>query len=199
MARGCSKIDRFDAGATLLDVNSAQPYFNESYREPSIILRIGLDLIKNNWCERIYMDGCQRLPKRIITGDIVIEHNRQFEKHGKILLGRFDSICPRTWNMIHSFLNLSSPRLGAKMLLILRRDKNYAGYTTRLFKLREECTAQNLVPDYYRDLIPDMYLWFEIGKLTPMNSYELAKYKKDIVYAVKRKKTISKTLVSAGY
>jgi hypothetical protein len=44
-----------------------------------------------------------------------------------------------------------------------------------------------------------MYAWFEIGELTPMHSNELAKYTEDIIYAVKRKRTISKTLASAGY
>ena len=31
-----------------------------------------------------------------------------------------------------------------------------------------------------------MYVWFEIGELTPLHSNELAKYMEDIVYAVKK-------------
>jgi hypothetical protein len=63
----------------------------------------------------------------------------------------------------------------------------------------EYCEDPSLVPEYYRDLIPDMYVWFEIGELTPMHSNELAKYTEDIVYAVKRRISISKTIASAGY
>ena len=101
--------------------------------------------------------------------------------------------------MVHNFLNNSYLEWGAKLIIILRRGRNYQGFSTRAFKFGESCSKTRLVPRYYRDLIPNIYNWFEIGELTPMGSNELAKYKKDIVYAVKRKKTISKTLVSAGY
>ena len=48
LAGGCAKIARFDAGATLVDVNRAQPNFSNSYRERSIIIRIGLELCENS-------------------------------------------------------------------------------------------------------------------------------------------------------
>ncbi len=48
LARGCAKIVRFDAGATLVDVNRAQPYFSKNYRKPSLIILIGLDQTKTS-------------------------------------------------------------------------------------------------------------------------------------------------------
>ena len=42
LAAGCAQIERLDAGATLVDVNRAQPNFSKNYREPSLIIRIGL-------------------------------------------------------------------------------------------------------------------------------------------------------------
>jgi hypothetical protein len=57
MAGGCAKIARFDAGATLVDVNRAQPYFSKNYREPSLIILIGLDQDEGQWCEKIFIDG----------------------------------------------------------------------------------------------------------------------------------------------
>ena len=195
----CFKITRFDAGATLFVVNRVQPYFSKSYREPSLILRIGLDQNEGQWFENIFIDGCPRLSKRRLNGDVIAEHNKVFQEHGRVMFGRFEILCPRSWNMVHNFLNNSYLEWGAKLIIILRRGRNYQGFSTRTFKFGESCSKTRLVPRYYRDLIPTMYTWFEIGELTSMNSNELAKYKKDIVYAVKRKKTISKTLVSAGY
>ena len=183
----------------MLDVNRAQPYFSESYREPSLILRIGLDQNEGQWFEKIFIDGCPRLNERRLNGDVIAEHNKIFQEYGRVMFGRFEILCPRSWNMVHNFLNNSHLEWGAKLIIILRRGRNYQGFSTRAFKFGESCSKSRLVPGYYRDLIPDMYTWFEIGELTQMGSSELAKYKKDIVYAVKRNKTISKTLVSAGY
>ena len=44
-----------------------------------------------------------------------------------------------------------------------------------------------------------MFTWFEIGELQPMDSEEIINYMKDLRYAVKRKRLISKTLADAGY
>ena len=115
------------------------------------------------------------------------------------MFGRFEILCPRWWNMTHNFLNASHVEWGAKLMIVLRRERNYQGFSTRAFKFGESCSNPRLVPGYYRDLISDMYAWFEIGELTPMQPSELAKYTEDIAYAVKRKRSISKTLASAGY
>jgi hypothetical protein len=56
LARGCATIARFDTGATLLDVNSSQQYSNDSYREPSFIIRVGMDKCDGKWCERFDFD-----------------------------------------------------------------------------------------------------------------------------------------------
>ncbi len=199
MAGGCAKIARFDAGATLVDVNRAQPYFSKNYREPSLIIRIGLDQDEGQWCEKIFIDGCPRLRERRLIGDVIVEHNRVFQEQGRVMFGRFEILCPRWWNMTHNFLNASHVEWGAKLMIILRRERNYQGFSTRAFKFGESCSNPRLVPGYYRDLISDMYAWFEIGELTPMQPSELAKYTEDIAYAVKRKRSISKTLASAGY
>ena len=75
-----------------------------------------------------------------------------------------------------------------------------AGGNVKVFaKLADSCEDPRLVPEYYRYLFFEMNVWFEIGELIPMHSNELAKYTEDIVYAVKRRKSISKTLASAGY
>ena len=199
LARGCAKIARFDAGATLVDVNRAQPNFSKNYREPSLIIRIGLDQDEGQWCEKIFIDGCPRLRERRLIGDVIVEHNKVFQEHGRVMFGRFEILCQRWWNMMHNFLNASHVEWGAKLMIVLRRERNYQGFSTRAFKFGESCSNPRLVPGYYRDLIPDMYVWFEIGELTPMHSNELAKYTEDIVYAVKRRRSISKTLASAGY
>ncbi|SVC44581.1 uncharacterized protein METZ01_LOCUS297435 [marine metagenome] len=183
----------------MVDVNRAQPNFSKNYREPSLIIRIGLDLEQGQWCEKIYMDGCQRLPDRTLVGDVIGEHNRIFEKHGRVLFGRFEVLSPRWQNAMHSFLHTSCPRLGGKLMIILRKGETYEGFTTRVFKFEHFCDEPELVPGYYRDLSSDMFTWFQIGELTPMHSNELAKYTEDIVYAIKRKRTLSKTLASAGY
>ena len=199
MAGGCAKIARFDAGATLVDVNRAQPNFSNSYRERSIIIRIGLDLEQGQWCEKIYMDGCQRLPDRTLVGGVIGEHNKIFEKNGRVLFGRFEVLCHRWQNAMHSFLHTSCPRLGGKLMIILRKGETYEGFTTRVFKFEHFCDEPELVPGYYRDLSSDMFTWFEIGRLIPMDPKELINYMKDLGYAVRRKRTISKTLVDADY
>jgi hypothetical protein len=199
MAGGCAKIALFDAGATLVDVNSAKPNFSKNYREPSLIIRIGLDQDEGQWCEKIFIDGCPRLRERRLIGDVIVEHNKVFQEHGRVMFGRFEILCPRWWNMMHNFLNASHVEWGAKLMIVLRMGRSYQGFSTRAFKFVESCETPSLAPEYYRDLIPDMYVWFEIGELTPMQPSELAKYTEDIVYAVKRKRSISKTLASAGY
>ena len=198
LPRGCGKIARFDAGATLVDVNRAQPYFSKNYREPSLIILIGLDQDEGQWCEKIFLDGCPRLRERRLIGDVIVEHNKVFQEHGRVMFGRFEILCIRWWNLLHSTLNSCNTRIGAKLIIILRMGNKYQGFSTRTFKVGEYCEDPSLVPGYYRDLIPDMYAWFEIGELTPMHSNELAKYTEDIIYAVKRRRSISKTLASAG-
>jgi hypothetical protein len=103
LARGCAKIVRFDAGATLVDVNRALPYFSKNYREPSLIILIGLDQDEGQWCEKIFIDGCPRLRERRLIGDVIVEHNKVFQEHGRVMFGRFEILCPRWWNMMHNF------------------------------------------------------------------------------------------------
>ena len=183
----------------MVDVNRAQPNFSKDYREPSLIIRIGLDQVEGQWCERIFIDGCQRLRERRLIGDVIVEHNKVFQEHGRVMFGRFEILCPRWWTMLHNILNASHIEWGVKLMIVLRREKNYKCFSTRTFKFGESCSPPRLVPEYYRDLIPDLYVWFEIGELTPMQTSELAKYTEDIVYAIKRRRSISKTLASAGY
>ena len=194
-----AKIGRLDARATLLDVNSALPHLNKNYREPSLIIRIGLDQEAGQWCEKVFIDACPRLHERRITGDVIAEHNKVFREHGRVLFGRFEILCIRWWNLLHNVLNSCNIRIGAKLIIVLRMGKKYQGFSTRAFKVEESCADPCLVPEYYRDLIPDAHVWLEIGELIPMHSNELAKYTEDIVYAIKRKRLISKTLASAGY
>ena len=84
-------------------------------------------------------------------------------------------------------------------MIILRKGETYEGFTTRVFKFEHFCDEPELVPGYYRDLSSDMFTWFEIGRLIPMDPKELINYMKDLGYAVRRKRTISKTLVDADY
>lgn len=183
----------------LLDVNRAQPYFNKNYREPSLIIRIGLDQVGGQWSEKLFIDKWPELADRRLAGDVIAEHNKVFKDHGRVAFGRFEILCIRWWNLLHSALNSCNTRIGAKLIIILRMGNKYQGFSTRTSKVGEYCEDPSLVPEYYRDLIPDMNVWFEIGELTPMHSNELAKYTEDIVYAVKRRRSISKTLASAGY
>ena len=200
LARGCAKIARFDTGATLLDVNSSQQYSNDSYREPSFIIRIGMDKCDGEWCERFHFDmGDSRFHEIKLAEDIISEHNKVFKDHGRVAFGRFEEMNHRWWNLLHGLFNSSNKRIGAKLIIVLRRGTKYQGFSTRAFKLGESCEDPRLVPEYYRYLIFEMNVWFEIGELTPMHSNELAKYTEDIVYAVKRRRSISKTLASAGY
>ena len=182
-----------------LPVSRVKSYINKSYREPSLIIRIGLDQDEGQWCEKIFIDGCPRLRERRLIGDVIVEHNKVFLEHGRVMFGRFEILCIRWWNLLHSALNSCNTRIGAKLIIILRMGNKYQGFSTRTSKVGEYCEDPSLVPEYYRDLIPDMNVWFEIGELTPMHSNELAKYTEDIVYAVKRRRSISKTLASAGY
>ena len=172
---------------------------DKSYRERAIIVRIGLDKEEGQWWEKISMDGCHRLPDRKLIGNVIEEHNRIFEKKGRAMFGRFEILCQRWWNMMWNFIDSSCPRRGGKLMIVLRKDKSYEAYSTRVFKFSESCSDSNLVPEYYQDLIPNIYSWFEIGKLQPMNAEELINYMKDLRYAVTRKRTISKTLLDAGY
>ena len=100
---------------------------------------------------------------------------------------------------LYKVLTIAEKRIGAKLIIVLRRGTKYQGFSTRAFKLGESCEDPCLIPEYYRYLFFEMNVWFEIGELTPMHSNELAKYTEDIVYAVKRRRSISKTLASAGY
>ena len=143
------------------------------------------------------MDGCQRLPERALVGDVIREHNRIFEKQGRVLFGRFEVLSPHWQNMMHNFLDTSCPRLGGKFMITLRKGKTYEGFSTRVFKFEHSCDDPGLVPGYYRDLSSNMFTWFEIGRLKPMDPKELINYMKDLKYAVRRKRTISKTLVDA--
>jgi len=171
----------------------------ENYRERAIIVRIGLDKEEGQqWSEKISMDGCPRLPDRKLIGNVIEEHNGVFEKKGRAMFGRFEILCPRWWNMMWDFIDSSCPRRGGRLMIVLRKDKSYEAYSTRVFSFSESCSDSSLVPEYYQDLIPNIYSWFEIGKLQPMNSEELINYMKDLRYAVKRKRTISKTLLDAG-
>ena len=170
-----------------------------NYRERSIIIRIGLDWNHGKWGEEIYMDGCSRLPERKLLGNIVEEHNKIFRIYGRVLFGRFEVLCIRWQNAMHNFVNSSCPRFGGKFMLILRKGKRYEGYSARVFKFSHFCNDARLVPDYYGDLSANMFTWFEIGELQPMDPEEIINYMKDLRYAVKRKRLISKTLADAGY
>tara|TARA_Y100001934_G_scaffold280870_1_gene388785 strand:- start:16 stop:552 length:537 start_codon:yes stop_codon:yes gene_type:complete len=178
-------------------VNEEQ--ISNTYRERAIIIRIGLDKNDGQWCEEISINDCRRLPDRKLFGNVVEEHNNVFDRYGKVLFGRFEVLCHRWQNAMHNFLNASCPRFGGKFMLILRKGKTYEGYATRVFQFAHVCHDSGLVPSYYQDLTPAMFTWFEIGELQPINSKDLVKYIKDLSYAVKRKRLISKTLADAGY
>lgn len=181
-------------------MNRAQPNFSKNYREPSLIIRIGLDQDEGQWCETLRLEGANsQFHERRLAGDVIAEHNKVFEEHGRVVFGRFDELCYRWWTMLHNFLSASHFEWGMKLMIVLRRGSNYQGFSTHAFKVGESCPDSRLVPEYYRDLIPHTYVWFEMGELTPMHSNELAKYTEDIVYLIKRKRTLSKTLASAGY
>jgi len=196
---GHAKIARFDTGATLLDVNSSQQYSNDSYREPSFIIRIGMDKCDGKWCERYCFDGGDsRFHEIRLVEDVISAHNKVVKDHGRVAFGRFGELNHHWWNLLHGLLNSSDKRIGAKLIIVLRRGTKYQGFSTRAFKLGESCEDPCLIPEYYRYLFFEMNVWFEIGELTPMHSNELAKYTEDIVYAVKRRRSISKTLASAG-
>ena len=200
LSMGHAKIARFDTGATLLDVNSSQQYSNDSYREPSFIIRIGMDKCDGKWCERFHFDmGDSRFHEIRLAEDAISEHNKVFKDHGRVAFGRFGELDHHWWNLLHGLFNSSNKRIGAKLIIVLRRGNKYQGFSTRAFKLGESCEDPCLIPEYYRYLFFEMNVWFEIGELTPMHSNELAKYTEDIVYAVKRRRSISKTLASAGY
>ena len=173
-------------------------HISHSYRERSIIIRIGLDREQGQWSEEIYMEGCHRLPERKLVGNVVEEHNKIFERYGRVLFGRFEVLCIRWQNAMHNFVYASCPRFGGKFMLILRKGKRYEGYSTRVFKFDHFCNDSKLVPYYYRDLSSNIFTWFEIGGLQPMDPEEIIKYMKDLRYAVKRKRLISKTLAGAG-
>ena len=200
LAGGCAKIARLDTGATLFDVNSAQPYSNDHYREPSVIIRIGMDQYEGQLCEKVIVEDDNSNSREIqLSGDVITEHNKVFENQGRVMFGRFDELCYRWWTMLHNFLGASHVEWGVKLLIVLRKGSDYQGFSTRAFKVDESCPDSRLVPEYYRDLIPYCYVWFEIGKFAPMDSNELRRYVKDIAWAVKRKRSISKTLADAGY
>ena len=161
---------------------------------------MGMDQYEGQWCEKVFVeDGNSNSHEIQLTGDVIAEHNKVFEERGRAMFGRFEELCNRWWNLLHSFFNASPARWGVKLMIVLRRGRNYLGFSTRAFKVGESCPDSRLVPEYYRDLIPYTYVWFEMGELTPMHSNELAKYTEDIVYAVKRRRLISKTLLNAGY
>ena len=81
-------------------------------------------------------------------------------------------------------------------MIVLRRERNYQCFSTRCFKVGESWPNPRLVPEYYRDLIPDTHLWFVIGKSVPMNSKELSQYVEDIAYRIKRRRKIFRTLLN---
>ena len=197
---GHAKIARFDTGATLLDVNSSQQYSNDSYREPSFIIRIGMDKCDGKWCERYCFDGGDsRFHEIRLVEDVISAHNKVFKDHGRVAFGRFGELDHHWWNLLHGLFNSSNKRIGAKLIIVLRTGNKYQGFSTRAFKLGESCEDPCLIPEYYRYLFFEMNVWFEIGELTPMHSNELGQYMRDVAYAVKRRRLISKTLASAGY
>ena len=144
-----------------VDVNRAQPNYSKNYREPSLIIRIGLDQEDGQWYEKIHIDGCPRFPERRLAGDFITEHNKVFQKQGRVMLGRFEILCYRWWCLLHNVLDSCNPRIGAKLIVILRMGHKYQAFSTRAFKLEENCEEPSFVPDYYRDLISDIYVWFE--------------------------------------
>ena len=97
LSMGHAKIARFDTGATLLDVNSSQQYSNDSYREPSFIIRIGMDKCDGKWCERFHFDmGDSRFHEIRLAEDAISEHNKVFKDHGRVAFGRFgEFVAPR--------------------------------------------------------------------------------------------------------
>ena len=137
-----------------------------------------------------------RFLERKLTGDIIAEHNKVFEKHRKVMFGRFEMLSVSWWNQLHNLFNASHARWGVKLMIVLRRGRNYQGFSTRCFKVGESWPNPRLVPEYYRDLIPDTHLWFEIGKFVPMNSKELSQYVEDIAYGIKRRRKIFRTLLN---
>ena len=174
-------------------------FCNESkpYREQSIILLIGLDAEDGQWCEEIYIDGCSRFPKRKLVGDIIEEHNKVSKKIGRVLFGRFEILSSRWQNFCYNFTSDCHSRFGKKLIIVLRKGRVYEVYSTRVFKFLFECNESNKVPSYYKDLIDNIHTWFEISELSVMTKKEISLYLRDIIYCIKRKRTLSKTLV--GY
>ena len=77
----------------MLDVNSSQQYSNDSYREPSFIIRIGMDKCDGKWCERFYFDmGDSRFHEIRFAEDVISEHNKVFKDHGRVAFGRFGEL-----------------------------------------------------------------------------------------------------------
>ena len=118
-----------------LIVNRAHPNFSKDYREPSLIIRIGLDQDEGQWCERIFIDGCQRLRERRLIGDVIVEHNKLFQEHGRVMFGRFEILCPRWWTMMHNFLNASHIEWGAKLMIVLRMGEELPGVLYARFQV----------------------------------------------------------------
>ncbi len=174
--------------------------FSFQTREPSLVIRIGLKQCNKGWFE---IEPLHERKDILIPGDVVTEHNRFIDDHGRVLFGRYEELCPRWWNLLYNFVGLHkfengrSSRWGVKLILFIRRGRDYAGYSTRAFWVGNHCPDPLFVPESHRDLIPHSHVWFEIGRLSLMTRNELGQYLRDIAYAIRRKRRISRTLVDA--
>ena len=45
--------------------------------------------------------GQLTVPRDKLTGDIIAEHNKVFEKHKKVKFGRFEMLSVSWWNQLH--------------------------------------------------------------------------------------------------
>jgi hypothetical protein len=69
--------------------------------------------------------------ERSLIGDVIVEHNKVFQEHGRVMFGRFEILCPRWWNMMYNFLNAYHVEWGAKLMITLREGKIYQRFSNQ--------------------------------------------------------------------
>jgi len=110
---------------------------------------------------------------RFVDDDIVILHNRISDKTGRACLGKAGRRMPATKiERINAAIERSK---GVCLIIIRKRGNQFEGFSAPLFHVstQRDDIKNTLVPTYYRHMMNDISIWFEIGKLTLMSQSAL--------------------------
>lgn len=113
-----------------------------------------------------------------IQGNLIEEHNKIAQKRGFVYLGKAGRRMAET-KMTRVADNIKE-YAASKFIVVFREQSTYKGYAAPLLQIAvntEFTPKEEWYPNYYKNIIRDVTMWFKIGIFEPVPEHELANYR----------------------